>query len=185
MRKILFLFLILGTSSVAFAQEGPPCWDKIPPSEKYARKHFVSGDAISAPNPQAMHSLSGDGLTVRTSLIDGDAYLKVEVTVVNCSSQTVEVNPSEFTLTVIDVNGEKKLAPLDPTHIIQNVKWNRPFPALAPKTLTYGRIASFWLFFTKDDSRKSSRNGQIDYTLAMSLPVQAWQFDFTFLRKSH
>src|SRR5713226_7606715 len=119
MKKALLLFLVFGPSLAALAQ-GPPCWDKVPPNAKYSRRHVVSGDTgLFAPfDSEVTHSLSVDGLNVNTKLIDGDSYVEVEIIITNCSPQTVEVNPSEFSLSVVDAKGDRRLAPLDPTHFV-------------------------------------------------------------------
>jgi hypothetical protein len=194
MRKIFFLFLIIGTSSVAFAQEAPPCWDRIPPSEKYAQKHVVQGDtAIVAPADSEMsHNLIVDGLSVATKMIDGEAHIEVEVAIKNCSSKTVEINPHNFGLDVVDPTGERQgvslpgstrtLTPLDPTQIIRDSKTGTRFPAIVPQTLEYGHIAFYRVFFARDGNAKSSDFLHSNYRLALGIPIEAWLFGFNFPR---
>jgi hypothetical protein len=184
MRKILFLFLIFGTSSVTFAQEGPPCWDKIPPSQKYAQKHVVSGDTgfFAPPDSEMTHTLRVDGLNVSAKMTDGEAYIAVQVIITNCSAKTLDINPRVFSLSVLDPTGTRILAPLDPTQVVREGKPSGRFLANVPQTIKYGRIAIYTLLFARDGNAKSSDSLHSNYRLGLSLPIEGWQFDFDFPR---
>jgi hypothetical protein len=184
MRKTLLLLLILGTASIVSAQEGPPCWDKIPPSQKYAQTHVVSGDTaiVAPPDSETTHRLSVDGVNVTTKMTDGEAYIEVEVVITNCSAKTLEINPRSFNLSVLDPMGTRILTPLDATQIVRDAKTGRRFPATAPQTIPYGRIAYYLMFFARDGNAKSSDFLHSNYRLSCSIPIGGWQFDFTFPR---
>jgi hypothetical protein len=184
MRKIFFLFLIVGTSTAAFAQEGPPCWDKIPPSEKYAQKHVVSGDIgfFAPPDSEMTHTLGVDGLTVSAKMTDGEAYIAVQVIIRNCSAKTLDINPRVFSLSVLDATGTRSLTPLDPTQVVRDGKPSGRFLAIVPQTIKYGGTAIYTLLFARDGNAKSSDSMHSNYRLGLSIPIEGWQFDFTFPR---
>ena len=186
LRKVGLLVSLLFISFLSTLAQGPPCWDKVPPSTKYASRHVVGGDTgLFAPwDTEPTHLLSVDGLNVDAKLTDGDTYLKIEITVTNCSPKTVEIRPMDFRLTVVSAKGDTNLGSLDPTSVVQFPKTSKTFPALVPQTLIYGRIGTFAAFFARDGKAKSFDRLHSNYSLVLAVPIENWQFDFTFARKS-
>ena len=173
MESALVLIAVLATPLLSAAQ-GPPCWDQVPPSEKYARHHVISGNS---------QTLRADGLVVSVGLVDSDSFLRVEVTVTNCSAAPVKINPQDASLFKMMPNGDIKLASLDPTHYVRFQKTGKTYPPLVTETLPYGRIGSYQLFFERDGRAQSIDMGRSNYRLGLTVPVEKWQFDFEFPRK--
>ncbi len=156
------------------AAQGPPCWDKVPPSEKYAHHHVITGTG---------QTLQADGLVVSVGLVDGDSFLRVEVSVTNCGAAPVKINPQDVSLFKMMPNGDVNLASLDPTHYVRFQTTGKTYPPLVTETLPYGRIGSYQLFFERDGRAQSIDMGRSNFRLGLSVPVEKWQFDFQFPRK--
>ncbi len=174
MKKCMMGLVVLLATPLLSAAQGPPCWDQIPPSEKYARHHVISGSS---------QTLRADGLVISVGLADGDAFLRVEVTVTNCSATPVKINPQNISLFKMMPNGDIKLAALDPTHHVRFQKTGKAYPPLVTETLPYGRIGSYQLFFERDGRAQAIDMGHSNYRLGLTVPVEKWQFDFEFPRK--
>jgi hypothetical protein len=54
---------------------------------------------------------------------------------------------------------------------------------LIPESLAYGRIGAYQLFFERDGQAKSIDMLQSNYRLALTVPIEGWQFEFAFPRK--
>jgi hypothetical protein len=173
MRYAVVFVVLLGAPFFSGAQ-GPPCWDKIPPSEKYAHHHVITGIG---------QTLQADGLVVSVGLVDGNSFLRVEVSVTNCSAAPVKINPQDFSLLKMMPNGDFKLASLDPTHYVRFEKTGKAYPPLVTETLPYGRIGSYQLFFERDGRAQSIDMARSNYRLGLHVLVEKWQFDFQFPRK--
>lgn len=158
------------------AAQGPPCWDKVPPNEKYARRHIINGSPSG-------ETLSADGLVVSAKLVDGDSYLNVEVSITNCSGVPVTVDPRTFSLVIQAPQGDVKLASLDPAHYVRFPKTGKTYPSLVPENLAYGRIGTYQLFFERDGRAQPIDKMHSNYTLGLSVLVDRWQFSFEFPRK--
>jgi len=181
-------FLLMCFAAVPFSgarAQGPPCWDSVPPSAKYDSHHTVAGDVgpFAPSDTELTQTLAVDGVNVSTRMIDGNSYLEVEIIVTNCSAKTVQIGPKDFSLAVLTPNGDKILAPLDPTHFVQFPKTGKTFPSLNPEALPYGRIGVFRTFFTRDGNAKSSDRMHSNYSLRMTVSVENWHFEFTFPRR--
>lgn len=163
-------------SPLVVAAQGPPCWDKVPPSEKYAKRHIVNGSPSG-------ETLSADGLVVSTRLVDGDSFLNVEVSITNCSAAPVTVDPRSFSLFIEAPQGDVKLASLDPTHYVRFPKTGKTYPPLAPENLAYGRIGTYQLFFERDARAQPIDKMHSNYSLGLNVLLDRWQFNFEFPRK--
>jgi hypothetical protein len=158
MQSVWVLGVVLATPLLSTAQ-GPPCWDKVPPSEKYARHHVVSGNG---------QTLQADGLVMSVGPVDGDSFLRVEVTVTNCSAAPVTINPQDISLFKTMPNADVKLASLDPTHYVRFAKTGKTYPLLVTETIPYGRIGSYQLFFERDGRAQSIDMGRSNYRLGLN-----------------
>jgi hypothetical protein len=170
----MFVFIALLATPVYSAAQGPPCWDKVPPSEKYAHHHVITGTG---------QTLQVDGLVVSVGLADGDSFLRVEVSVTNCSAEPVKINPQEISLFKMMPDGDVKLASLDPTHYVRFPRTGKTYAPLVTETLPYGRIGSYQLFFERDGHAQTIDMGRSNYRLGLTVLVEKWQFDFQFPRK--
>jgi hypothetical protein len=185
LKKTYFVLALVATSFSSALAQGPPCWDTVPPDTKYFGHHALTGDVgLFAPSDSELtHTLSVDGLNVSTKLTDGNSYLEVEITITNCSARTVQIDPTKFNLALLAPNADKNLSPLGPTRFIQFPNTGKTFPALVVQTIPYGRIGVFRAFFTRDGSAKSSDRMHSNYSLGLTVPVETWNFEFTFPRR--
>src|SRR5690348_6723905 len=132
------LLIMIAFSSIAVAS-GPPCWDDVPPANKYAQRHIVNGNGSQ---------LSADGLIISTKRSETEQAILIEVTVTNCGTNTVELSPTTYDLVVLGPDSDKRLPRLDPTQFRRSRTMT--YPGQHSDTLPYGRVGTYFLFFAPD-----------------------------------
>jgi len=173
---------VLAAPVVAVAQSRP-CWDKVPPSEKYGNHHVVSannGPYMPGDNEETF-TMFADGLNVSVKLVDQDSFLRVEVFVTNCSASSVKINAKGLDLFKPDADRDIKLASLEPTHY--KYPTGQTYPPLVPQTVAYGENGLYYLFFERDGRAQAIDMMNSNYTLGLTVRISGWQFNFAFPRK--
>jgi hypothetical protein len=172
-RSLLLVAASIVLFNLSAVASGAPCWDAVPPAQKYAQRHMVNGSD---------NQLSADGLIVSTKKsVTSGGIIRVELTVTNCSTAAVEVLPNKYDLEVLGPGGtenDKRLPRLDPTQFPHPNNPKRSAPALHPETLTYGSVGFYTLFFSPD-----SYYSNMDHSEHMAVLIGKWQFDFYFRKE--
>lgn len=168
-RTALFLLLAVLSFNVPAMAGGRPCWDDVPPSQKFAKHHVVSGSG---------GQLSADGLDVSAKRTETERGILIELVVTNCSANIVEVLPNTFELMALgtEPQNDKRLTHLDPTQFQRTPI--STYPALHPETLPYGRIGFYYLFFAPDTYFPN-----FDHNERLAVLVGQWQLEFYFPKK--
>ena len=158
--NLLLLSVCIALGCPAFAG-GPPRWDEIPPAQKYAKRHIVSGSQTQ---------LSVDGLTVSAQRNQLSEAIMIEISVTNCTAGTIQVTPASYDLVFNRGAQDVRLAHLDSTRFPSNVR--KPYPPLRSESLPYERVGMYHLFFAPD------RYTAAEHSQRLTVTIDQWQLDF-------